>query len=62
MAQVLHIKDAYFKLPDKHNENIGCMVTLFGLHLQQKERQKAEHMRKVAKNPFYRMACMVGLI
>lgn len=27
-----------------------------------KAREKAEHMRKVAKNPFYRMACMVGLI
>lgn len=30
--------------------------------MEQKARQKAEHMRKVAKNPFYRMACMVGLI
>lgn len=30
--------------------------------MERKERQKAEHMRKVAKNPFYRMACMVGLI
>jgi hypothetical protein len=35
MAKVLHIKDAYFELPDKHNDDIGCMVTLFGLHLQQ---------------------------
>ena len=35
MAQVLHIKDAYFELPDKHNDDIGCMVTLLGLHLQQ---------------------------
>ncbi len=30
--------------------------------MERKERQKAEHMRKIAKNPFYRMACMVGLI
>lgn len=30
--------------------------------MEHKERQKAEHMRKIAKNPFYRMACMVGLI
>lgn len=30
--------------------------------MERKARQKAEHMRKVAKNPFYRMACMVGLI
>lgn len=35
MAKVLHIKDAYFELPDKYNNDIGCMVTLFGLHLQQ---------------------------
>ena len=30
--------------------------------IERKERQKAEHMRKVARNPFYRFACMVGLI
>ena len=30
--------------------------------MERKERNKAEHMRKIAKNPFYRMACMVGLI
>ena len=30
--------------------------------MERKERQQAEHMRKIAKNPFYRMACMVGLI
>lgn len=30
--------------------------------MDRKEREKAEHMRKVAKNPFYRMACIVGLI
>ena len=30
--------------------------------MERKEREKAEHMRKIAKNPFYRMACMVGLI
>lgn len=30
--------------------------------IERKERQKAEHMRKVARNPFYRLACMVGLI
>lgn len=30
--------------------------------MEHKERKKAEHMRKIAKNPFYRMACMVGLI
>ncbi len=30
--------------------------------MERKAREKAEHMRKLAKNPFYRMACMVGLI
>lgn len=35
MAKVLHIKDAYFELPEKCKDDIGCMVTLFGLHLQQ---------------------------
>ena len=30
--------------------------------MERKERQKAEHMRKLAKNPFYRMACIIGLI
>lgn len=30
--------------------------------IERKERQKAEHMRKLAKNPLYKMACMVGLI
>ena len=30
--------------------------------MERKAREKAEHMRKVAKNPFYRIACVVGLI
>ena len=29
--------------------------------LECKARQKAEHIRKVAKNPFYRLACMCGI-
>lgn len=29
--------------------------------MERKERQKAEHMQKVAKNPFYRLACMCGI-
>ena len=29
--------------------------------IERKARQKAEHMRKLAKNPFYRLACMCGL-
>lgn len=34
MGKVLHIKDAYFELPEKHNDDIGCMVTLLGMYLQ----------------------------
>lgn len=30
--------------------------------MERKAKQKAEHMKKVARNPFYRLACMVGLI
>ena len=29
--------------------------------IERKVRQKAELMRKVAKNPFYRLACMCGI-
>ena len=30
--------------------------------VKRKAKQKAEHMRKPAKNPLYKMACMGGLI
>ena len=30
--------------------------------LERKAREKAEHMMRVARNPFYRLACMVGLM
>lgn len=30
--------------------------------MERKAKQKAEHMRKLAKNPLYKTACMVGLI
>lgn len=30
--------------------------------MERKAKQKAEHMRKLAKNPLYKIACMVGLI
>lgn len=26
MAQILHIKDAYFELPERCKDDIGCMV------------------------------------
>lgn len=34
MAKVLHIKDAYFKIPDKCKDNFGCAITLLGVMLQ----------------------------
>lgn len=30
--------------------------------MERKAREKAEHMRRTARNPFYRLACMVGLM
>lgn len=30
--------------------------------LEKKARQKAEHIRKLANNPLYKMACIVGLV
>ena len=29
--------------------------------MERKAKQKEEHMQKVAKNPFYRLACMCGI-
>ena len=29
--------------------------------IERNARQKADHMRKLAKNPFYRLACMCGI-
>lgn len=31
MSKILHIKDAYFELPEKCKDDIGCMVTLLGM-------------------------------
>lgn len=39
MGKILHIKDAYFELPEKCKDDIGCMVTLLGMHLQ-RDRQR----------------------
>lgn len=30
--------------------------------MERKAREKAEHMKKVARNPLYKMACIVGLM
>ena len=39
MGKILHIKDAYFELPEKCKDDIGCMITLLGMHLQ-RDRQR----------------------
>ena len=30
--------------------------------MERKAREKSEHMRRIKRNPFYRLACMVGLM
>ena len=37
MSNILHIKDAYFELPEKCKDDMGCMVTMLGMHLQRDE-------------------------
>lgn len=39
MGKILHIKDAYFELPEKCKDDIGCMVTLLGMYLQQNKQR-----------------------
>ena len=34
MSKVLHIKDVYFKIPDKCRDDFGCAITLLGVALQ----------------------------
>ena len=34
MSKVLHIKDAYFKIPDKCKDDFCCAITLLGVVLQ----------------------------
>lgn len=38
----------------------GCLV--FMDRMERKAREKAEQIRKVSRNPFYKLACMVGLM
>lgn len=74
MNKVLYIRDCYFKLPEDFNGTCGNALMLLALHrlekegqlaimdrMERKARQNAEHMRKVARNPLYRIACMCGL-
>ena len=37
MGKVLHIKDAYFKIPDKCKDDFGCAITMLGLYLQRND-------------------------
>ena len=34
MGKVLHIQDAYFKIPEKCKDDFACAITLLGMHLQ----------------------------
>lgn len=34
MGNVIHIKDAYFKIPEKCKDDFGCVITLLGMYLQ----------------------------
>ena len=34
MGKVLHIKDAYFKIPEKAKDDFGCAITMLGIYLQ----------------------------
>ena len=34
MGKVLHIKDAYFKIPEKCKDDFACAITMLGFYLQ----------------------------
>lgn len=34
MSKVLHIKDAYFKIPEKCKDDFACAITMLGIYLQ----------------------------
>ena len=34
MGKVLHIKDAYFKSPEKCKDDFACAITMLGVYLQ----------------------------
>ena len=34
MGKVLHIKDAYFKIPEKCKDDFACAITMLGVYLQ----------------------------
>lgn len=34
MGKVLHIQDAYFKIPEKCKDDFACAITMWGIYLQ----------------------------
>ena len=34
MGKVLHIKDVYFKIPEKCKDDFACAITMLGVYLQ----------------------------
>ena len=46
MSKVLHIKDAYFKIPEKCKDDFACAITMLGIYLQ-KNNQALDDMNKV---------------
>lgn len=34
MGKVLHIQDAYFKIPEKCKDDFACAITMLGIYLQ----------------------------
>ena len=46
MGKVLHIKDAYFKIPEKCEDDFACAITLLGIYLQ-KNNLTVDDMNKV---------------
>lgn len=49
MGKVLHIKDAYFKIPDKCKDDFGCAITLLGMYLQRND-MKLDDANRMYKN------------
>lgn len=34
MSKIIHIKDAYFKIPEKCKDDFACAITMLGIYLQ----------------------------
>ena len=49
MGKVLHIKDAYFKIPDKCKDDFGCAITMIGVYLQRND-MKLDDANRIYKD------------